>query len=1419
MQIDLEDQNIYGGSRLLVISNIHMLYKTSTTDALVWAIDLRSGAPLQNAPVSLYDENGNFIASGQTDPAGLFYTTFAPVENPYGNTYAVIGAPGEETFSLATSSWSQGIQPWDFDIPFNSESPRTKAYFYTDRPIYRPGQTVYYRALVRQAYNGRYELPEIATLPVIISSDQGILAELELPLSTFGGAHGSYTLPESATPGYYQISSPDVPNDTISVQVANYRKPEINLQVEFDRDHIQAGERLQATVNARYFFDAPAGNVPVHWTLHAINSFFFLPGYQVGPQDTGWLQAFRLPVFGGFFGEPLEEGEAETSPDGTLVLDLPTEASNTTRTYILEVTLEDESGFPVSARAESEAHPAEFYIGVRPDSWVSKANQAADFEVLAADWERQPAGERPLRADFQKVVWERIEPEGADAEFLGPEFVPQYTPVASTEFSTSAEGLARLSFTPPEAGTYQLDVYDPSASGGAGARTEVLLWVSGPAGAQWPNLPNSRLRLTSDQDAYLPGDSAQVFIPNPFGSDVQALVTIERGIISEYQALNISPEGYNLSLPLSTEEAPNVYVSVTLLGRDATGNPDFRQGYLTLAVEPIEQTLSVQLTSQPERTGPGEDVSFEVQVTDSAGSPVQGEFSLAVVDEAVLALAEPNSPGIGEAFYSEQPLGVRTGLSLAAYGNRFTYVPPGLGGGGDGMLVSEVARQDFPDTAYWNAQIVTDEEGKATVSMTLPDSLTTWQVDTRGLTQDTRVGEALSEVVTTKELLVRPVVPRFLVAGDRVQLAAIAQNNTPSELQVEASLEANGVTLENGAPRQISLPPGGRARLEWWGVAQDVPSADLVFSVYGQDIAGASYSDSACPALGALPVIHYTAPRAFRTAGTLDEGGDILELVSLPGSFDPTGGEFNIELAPSLGAAMVSALEALEGSPYESTEATVSRFLPNLEAYRVLAQYGIESETLKARLDSTLNEGLLRLQSSQNSDGGWGWWPDGDSDPYITAYALFGLLRAQEAGISTNLEMLQNAVGYLQTELVYPSETLDTWQLDRLAFQHFVLAAYGAADLPAVEALAGFEHRLSPWARALLALTLEDLSPGSPAAQTILSDLGAEAMRTATGAHWEFSQDPEGRLAALWNMHTTLSNSAVVVYALAQRDPGAPLLAEALRYLMAHRDAHGWWGTTYTTAWNLMALTEVVRGTGELGGDFSFSASLNKNPIAEGQAGGPEQLTPVTAQVPIQRLYPDYPNALLIERSPGQGRLYYTAGLLVEQPVEGVAPLSNGLSIERLYYPAGEACPQGDCAPVNSAQAGERISVHLTVSLPQDVYYLAVEDYIPAGAEILDTRLKTTQLGEFEEPQIEVLYDPRNPFAKGWGWWLFNDEQIYDDHITWTADYLPAGTYELTYTIVPTHPGEFQTLPARAWQLYFPEVQANSAGEVFEIRP
>jgi uncharacterized protein YfaS (alpha-2-macroglobulin family) len=1399
---------------LLVSSHVQLTMKISPTDVLVWAVDLRDGALVADAPITVYAEDGSVLAAGQTDPDGLFQAEIDPQQDLYSVFYAVLGQPGEDRFGMVQSSWNNGIETWEYGISSNYSLPGLKIYWYTDRSVYRPGDTVHFRGVVRQAGNGRYTLPDLGSLPVKVTNENGQTAAIfDLPVSSYGTVNGEYTLSADARSGYYGVGAVDQNLDSLYFQVAEYRKPEINLQVDFAQDQLKVGSTLEADINARYFFDAPAGNVLLRWYLYSVPSDFYLPGYQVGPADISWQYSF--PFFrGAGLGEMIKEGQAETKPDGTYYLSIPAgdykADPDKRRRYTLEVTATDESGLMVSSRAAALVNPADFYIGVRSDSWTGQSGQPLGFDVQVVDWQQQPAGVRNLKAEFSKVVWVMQENSTPNPLYATqPTYTPEYTLVDSTSGATNADGQARLSFTPPEPGVYQLTVTGDSAL------TEVQVWVSGEGQVAWPSLPNKRLILVADRSGYKPGDTASVFVPNPFGVEAPALLTVERGKVMRRQLLTIPATGSTVDLPLSGEDAPNVYLSLVLLGANEQGIPDFRHGYLNLDVEPVDLVLKVELASSPERAGPGDEVTFDVRVTDSRGNPVQGEFSLAVVDLAALALADPNSQDIVPAFYSRQPLAVRTALDLAAYSRLFATQPGGIGGGGGGDgAAPQVVRDYFPDTAYWNASLVTNADGKATVTLKLPDTLTTWHTEVRGLTQDTRVGQAVTEVVTTKDLLVRPVTPRFLVANDHVQLAAIVQNNTDQPREVSVSLQANGLALDEPglASQQVTIPAGGRSRVEWWGTAQDVDSVDLVF--FAETMGGQpALQDAVRPPLGLLPVLHYNARQAFQTSGILDEGGERLELVSLPRSFDPSGGRLSVELSPSLAAAMMRALDALEHFPYECTEQTVSRFLPNLETYRILQDFGLDDPALKARLDRTLAEGISRLQGRQFYDGGWGWWSNDSPDPYLTAYAVFALHRARQAGVTVDEENLNRAIEYLAANTLPVSDAEAAGQLDRQAFQRMVLVEVGReGQQSALDQLFERRAQLQPWGQAFLAQAYEKLSPGSDQARTLLSDLESSALRSASGAYWPLD-NPTPQ-----DMVGPLTNSAIVLYALAQNEPASPLVADAVRFLMSNRQSDGAWNSTYATAWTLMALNHVLKGTGELGGEFTFGAQLNGASLAEGEAGGPGRLSPVTASATLDTLFPDDPNALLIQRRPGSGRLYYTAGLEVARPVDQAPALSQGLSIERAYYPTKEDCPTGDCAPLESAGPGQKVTVRLTLTLPNDAYHLVVEDYIPAGAEILNTSLKTSQLGQVEDPQAEQ-YDPSQPYQDGWGWWYFDNPQVYDDHIAWAAGYLPAGTYQFTYTLVPLQAGEYQVLPARAWQFYFPDVQANSPGSLFEIKP
>ncbi len=364
------------------------------------------------------------------------------------------------------------------------------------------------------------------------------------------------------------------------------------------------------------------------------------------------------------------------------------------------------------------------------------------------------------------------------------------------------------------------------------------------------------------------------------------------------------------------------------------------------------------------------------------------------------------------------------------------------------------------------------------MTVTLPDNLTTWFIETRGLTLDTRVGQAETEVITTKPLLVRPVTPRFLVTGDHVELAAIVHNNTDASMQASVNLDATGFTLEgaNLASQTVDVPANGRARVSWWGTAEDADEADLVFAVSGES-GGRTLSDAATPALGPLPIRKYVAPQTFLTSGMLTDGGTRREVISLPRTFSPTGGKLDVEMSPSLAASMLSSLEALPTPSCTcNNEAVLSYFLPNLETYHALQASGMDDPVLKARLDESLNESIGVLVSNQNYDGGWGWISGSDSDTYISAYVLFGLGRARMAGISIPDETFERAHAYFQ-EFMLDTPTLDAfqpWELDRLAFTMFALAQTSGlqeTDAPVLNMLFDRRDQLSPWAQALLALS------------------------------------------------------------------------------------------------------------------------------------------------------------------------------------------------------------------------------------------------------------------------------------------------------------------------------------------------------------
>lgn len=1410
---------------LVVVSPLSMTMKRSERDVFLWVVDLRDQTPLSGKQVSFYGEDKDIIGTAITAEDGSCMVTLPEEFDVSGPVYAVIGQSGDPGFGFVTDDWEVGgyIYPRDG---------MRQVYLYTDRPIYRPGQTVNFRVVMRDEDGGDYALPPSGQVSVRMLSGITLYTYpeeidiVDLSLSSYGTAAGSITLPVDAQPGYYTL---DVLGEggRIEFQVANYRKPEVDVQVTFEKDDWQVGEDVTANVLAEYYFGAPAGDVDLTWTLYGRTARFDPgDGYRAGGQLTNSL-SFNDEgddYYYSDFGSWITDGTAKTDANGAVAIQINNQdileriSAENLYSLTLEVTIQDEEEMPLSVHGSANLHPAPFYIGLRAENWVGQAGKEAGFSVLTTDWQKEISGGHILHAQFQKITWEQTKTVGWSLE----RHLPVFTTVSSADLSTDEKGRARLSFVPPEPGMYALKVF------GEGAVSQYLLWVTGSQRTRWPSFPDQTLVLTADKELYQPGDGARIFVPNPFGGKNLALITVEREKVLYSEVVEIEGSSYEWELPLTDEHAPNVFVTVTLLGEQSEGVPSFYYGKMELAVEPVSKILEVDILTSPEQTEPGGEVTFDIQVRDSEGKPVQGEFSLAVVDKAVLALAEEDGPDMVEAFYSPWNLRVVSSLSLKIAATRIyeTYLGIGGGGGGEEDIKIPHVREHFEDTALWLGSVETNASGIATVQMDLPDNLTTWVADLRGVTRDTKVGFASSEIVVSKPLLIRPQTPRFFVAGDHTALSAVVHNTTDQKLTVDVVLRSKGIVLDKGmhSQQQVVLAAGARETITWWGTIQDVEEVELVFMAQSGDL-----QDVTRPAQGKLPVLRYQVPASYVTAGMLTESSEQLETVQLPTTFTPAGGDLEIELSPSLAASMVGDQEVLEVHSRDFTENIVSHLLQSLMLHDFAERQGAEYGQAKDELQGEVEVSLARLLREQNLDGGWGWMAEKDSDAYISTYALFGLWRVQEAGFHLPPEKLDAATRYVATVIISPNAEKLSWQMDREVFREYVLHLVRESSAPNTGKLLDHRKILSPWSLALLALMVDEIEVGEQPdndnlsmdksdGQKLLNDLEGMAIRSASGAHWE-----ETGKNRFYNCSTAQFNTAVAVYALAQINPASPLVRDGVRYLVSQMQGDGRWASGYETTWVLMALMETMEASSDFNPQYGYEVNLNGQTLLSGEMED-SGLDTLSISVLMEDLRLEDLNELKISRDDGSGTLYYRALLNLERPAEEVEAEQHGLSISRSYYGVGEDCTWAGCPMIDSVVLGTNsgmVEVRVVLTLPTEMSSLVVEDFIPAGMEVSDPSLKISKAERmpayWDLPAPEDEYDPRNPFAEGWGWWYFGQPNIYDDHLRWVGRQVPAGTYVLTYRIQAVRPGEYRVLPARAYEYYFPDVRGNSAGQVFTV--
>lgn len=1344
---------------LLIISQNSVVAKQGMRQMTAWVTNIND-QPAAEAEVEILAQDGQLIASGRTNNLGIYKTSLDPAGPA---PYLVLARQGDDTVLTALQwnwqSYVTGSYFWslaDSTLPYAST-------IYTDRPIYRPGHTVYYKAIIRSDEDAILSMVAAGTpINVRISDARNNTVQRETLLTNdFGTINGSFTLADGAMLGeYYLTISLGEYNKRQMFKVEDYRKPEYELTLTTDSTAYIAGDTVTLQFAAAYYFGEPVANANATLKIFEGNTGY---AYYEGYTHRSWSESYnpnppRTQTAADGTAQftwrsPLSESGSEAIWDGNLRW----------RTFGLEVTIDDGSGQPVSSMAVIRVYNRQAFIRLlSANRFVYAPGDSITLQAEMLTIEEEPVSGRALTVELSQYSRSSY----------------RYEVIRSFNGAvTDSRGRATLTLSIDTPGYYRLTVRGQDAQGRA-IHVERWLYIYRPGVSNWAETLTA-ITIHADADSYAPGDIAQLTIESGWAGP--ALLTFERATTRREMMITLTPPLTIVDIPIQADDVPNIFVTVnawrpqdTHLVEDMyTSKPDSQlaQTTLNLSIPPTAQTLNVTIIPDREVAGPNQELSVAVRVTNQQGVPVSAELSLAMVDEAIFALSQDLSGPLLQAFYFPRRKAITTYDAFRPV--RYLWGGGmGGGGGGDGWF-GDTPRSDFRDTAYWFPALTTDANGEVTVTLILPDNLTSWRFTARAVTADTQVGETYINIITRQDVVVRPQLPRILTTGDTVHLSALVQNFSGESQTFTVGVLIPQPQPEAGSPisftspitQVITLAPGATRIVGWQAEAIGLGSAELIFYAENQ-------SEGPGDAIAlSVPVRPLALPDVTALVGQFTSSAT--NVILWPDGALPNS-TVRVELSRSIAGSMLNGLEYLTGFPYGCVEQTMSRALPTAVVARAFNQLGVSTPELEADLTSKIEASIQRLYGLQHDDGGWGWWYDDDSQAYQTAWVLFGLATIADAGYMVDAAVIQRAADWLNDHIT---------QMDNQtrAYALYSLAIAGHGNAAATTLLAAQAHNLDSFNQAAVALALWEL--GEPAkAREVMALLEEQAVQSGNRVYWS-GRSRDGSYDYKL-MASDTRTTALILSALARIQPGSSLEIGAVRWLMAQRGANGW-GNTNETSFAILGLTDHLLAARAAGGESGTSYVIELNGAVYQQGEIAADRLAVTVDLPAEALTAGS-NQLRLSHS-GSGLLYYTIVARTYTAETDIAAAGPVVVTRRYVDPISKQ-------PIENPSIGALVEVILTYTLMERHFYLLLEDHLPGGLEPINERLNTSS----HEGQGWPYGTPRTY----WQTYQYNQKEIYGDRITFFITSAGPGPHTITYLARVTQSGQFTALPAELSAMY-----------------
>lgn len=1291
-----------GDEAIVTISDLAITSKETKDGLFVWVTSIRSGKPVEGAEVAALTYNNQTLGSAKTDADGT--AAIALVRNDDRQPWLITAALGDDLNYLRPD-----LRRWvveDVDAGGRVVPENYDVFLYTERGVYRPGDTIHLTGLIREN-NGATPPPfpiDVTLIrpdgkrmpPVTVTSATGMNGFVHCDLPTREeGRTGRYRI-EATLPG-----SNDVIGST-STLVEAFVPARIEMNASAGAERFAPGQEPAAHLSGKYLFGPPAAGLP--WSLNVA----YLP--QAFKSKAYPVFAFGDAIARPTYNAPEVEGDTDDNGNARMVLPPPKDASAGRWRADCSVTLTEPGGRSISRMFMTVVDMTDRFVGLRlANSDIAPAGQPCKVEFVQRDGADAAADPAPIEITLVRVEYDNL------LQRVNGEVVWKSTerliPIVKRKIDAErdADTPGEFEIECPSPGYYRLTAVDSISK----STTTLALHASNDSDNAAPVALNrpEHVDIVLDAPRYKPGSTATALIRSPFAGT--ALVTLESDRVLHSQIVEIAAGSQRLELTLPENLRGGAFVSASVVRAvdpaETSWLPHRAMGITRLATDHADRSLAIKL-SAPESCTPGASIEARIE-SDDAGESTSGLVHLWAVDEGILLTTNYRVPDPIGHFFASRAMSIEAAdifadlLPDAARPTGMERIGADEGEDLDSMRSNPVPGRQRAAAIVWRSVEPLGPDGSLSVKIDVPQMTGALRL-MAVVARDDLYGTAKSMTTVSAPLLCEAAWPRAVAPGDSFQTPVKLFNSTDEPLAAELAIDVSGpIEIEPIAVSgKAEIPANGSTTV--WVASKATGMGPVHVKVTAS--AETATSETLTADAEADFTCRPAAPLHTESTFVTIKAGEKLDVAAAAG-FLPTGMRRTVTISGNPTVDLRPALEQVIDYPYGCVEQTTSGLLVMLYAADLISLDAPNTDRAEA-IAKMMDAGIARLWSMQTRDGGLGYWPGAlQSDTWGTAYAAQFLASASRAGYHVEQGFKDELARYLD-RLLTTSDAHDLSDNMRAGLCH-ALAVFNKPATSWMERLTQSPDRLDMSGCASLAAAWLAMGRRDKAAAVLQDAEMGQAIATTTSGRFVSQSQSEAALLSV----------------LVDLDPRHAWIAPLVQRLNGRRD-RGRWGTTLENAAAISALCKYqlvvtepaeFEGTLACGGDnYTFTSK------------GVSQFTLADPLSPAHF------------ETTGRGDVHAcitTTGRLLD---ESVKPYDRQMSVRREWLDR-----DGKPLDVGTFKVGDLIHVRVSVSAKIDgsVDNVAIVDVLPGGTEVENPRLATSAVAaadpESGPDRVEFLDD------------------------------------------------------------------------------